>query len=162
MNGSVKVLILLSVFCALLLPVSSWPDLILSENLHSLLLPPTSAGPVKCTLMSSCRGHPNGVKFGCRGHRHGVKFGFQGLPNGVKFGFREHRNRVKFQSSNKKKLDFLELFVVRIYIYIYIFFFYIFPQEIMPTGLMVPILKIVLPPLKYLEILQYPQPYYLI
>ena len=47
-------------------------------------------------VQSSCRGHPNGVKFGCWGHQNGVKFGCQGHQNGVKFGCWGHRNGVRF------------------------------------------------------------------
>ena len=60
--------------------IVSDPDPICTENLHNILLPLTSAsaGPVKCTLLSSCLGPQNGVKFGCRRPQNGVKFGCWG------------------------------------------------------------------------------------
>ena len=122
--------------------VVSDPDLIWTESLHNLLLPPTSAsaGPVKSTLMGSCRGPLNGVKFSCWGPRNGVKFGFWGpkiewnLLVGdpkTEWNFNPKnifkKNSWNFWSQHKNKLKI--------------------PPIPMPTGLMVKLLKIVPPPL---------------
>ena len=42
--------------------------------------------PIQFTLINSCQGYPNGLKFGCCGHKNGMQFGWQGHWNGMQFG----------------------------------------------------------------------------